>query len=251
MLSDVKDLVVNFIRSADEHAPSQVRDQCCQPDGRTKSSIVDNYPPKKLQELLNFSIPDQGTGRDGLVSTARAVLKYSVNTWNQGFLDKLYASPTPVGLAADTLLTALNTNVHVYEVSPALTLVEKGTCRAMASLFGLNGPYSGGVSQPGGSAANQSSMVIARNNLFPETKTEGYGGRRFVLVTSEHGHYSVEKAAQMFGFGSNAVYSIPVDKQGKQTDGQKPSLSLRHFPRGIRLNCNCCETLAYPFTLRF
>ena len=84
----------------------------------------------------------------------------------------------------------------------------------MARLFGFDGPYAGGVSQPGGSAANQSSMVIARNNLFPETKTDGYGGRRFVLFTSEHGHYSVEKAAQMFGFGSNAVRSVSVDEKG-------------------------------------
>ena len=31
------------------------------------------------------------------------------------------------------------------------------------------------------------------------------------LFTSAHGHYSVEKAAQMFGFGSKAVRSVVVD----------------------------------------
>ena len=214
----MKGLVVDLIRSADNNAAYERRDSQ-QSTHSYKSAIVEHYPPKELQQLLNFSLPEEGAGRDGLISTARAVLRYSVNTWNQGFLDKLYASPTPVGLAADTLLTALNTNVHVYEVSPALTLVEKEICRAIASMFGFNGPYSGGVSQPGGSAANQSSMIIARNTLFPETKIEGYGGRRFVLFTSEHGHYSVEKAAQMFGFGSNAVRSIPVDKQGRMQPG--------------------------------
>lgn len=58
-------------------------------------------------------------------------------------------------------------------------------------------------------------MVIARNNLFPETKISGNGTHKFVIFTSEHGHYSVEKAAQMFGFGSDAVRSIPVDEEGK------------------------------------
>jgi nucleolar protein 9 len=57
-------------------------------------------------------------------------------------------------------------------------------------------------------------MVIARNTLFPETKAEGLGGRRFVLFTSEHGHYSVEKAAQMLGMGSSAVKSVAADERG-------------------------------------
>jgi glutamate/tyrosine decarboxylase-like PLP-dependent enzyme len=35
-----------------------------------------------------------------------------------------------------------------------------------------------------------------------------------VLFTSAHGHYSLEKAAQMFGFGSKAVRSVEVDDNG-------------------------------------
>ena len=105
--------------------------------------------------------------------------------------------------------------VHVYQVSPALTLVEKQTSKALARLFGFEGQFAGGISQPGGSAANQSSIVIARNTLHPETKTEGITGKKFVLFTSAHGHYSLEKAAQMFGFGSSAVRSIGVDAQGR------------------------------------
>lgn len=81
-------------------------------------------------------------------------------------------------------------------------------------MFGLKDKWSGGVSQPGGSAANQMAMAVARNNLFPETKSEGLGGRKFVLFTSAHGHYSLEKAAQIMGFGSGAVKTVPVDEKG-------------------------------------
>lgn len=58
------------------------------------------------------------------------------------------------------------------------------------------------------------SMVVARNCLHPETKAYGYGGKRFVIFTSAHGHYSAEKAAQMIGFGSEGVKSVPVDEHG-------------------------------------
>jgi len=164
--------------------------------------------------LLELPFSVDGKGKDGLLRTIKEIQKYSVNTWSQGFLDKLYASTNPVGVAADLFLSSLNTNVHVYQVSPALTLVEKQTSKALAGLFGLHGQFSGGVSQPGGSAANQSSLIIARNTLFPETKSRGNGRRKFVLFTSVHGHYSTEKAAQMLGFGSDAVRSVPVDEAG-------------------------------------
>ncbi|KAK5240611.1 Glutamate decarboxylase 2, partial [Cryomyces antarcticus] len=156
-----------------------------------------------------------GKGKDGLLETVQRILQYSVNTWDQGFMDKLYASTNAVGVASELLLAVLNTNVHVYQVSPVLTVIEKTTSRAFANLFGFTGPHAGGISQPGGSASNQTSIVVARNTLYPETKEQGIGNKRFVLFTSAHGHYSLEKAAQMFGFGSNAVRSVEVDGGGR------------------------------------
>lgn len=47
------------------------------------------------------------------------------------------------------------------------------------------------------------------------TKKQGLGQQRFVLFTSVHGHYSFEKAAQICGFGSDAVKSIAVDDEGR------------------------------------
>jgi len=58
-------------------------------------------------------------------------------------------------------------------------------------------------------------MIIAKNTLFPETKVSGNTGYKFVVFTSEHGHYSVEKAAILLGLGSAAVRSVPVDEEGR------------------------------------
>ena len=218
LLDEIKTLIINHIRSTDQADSAKHEPTNGSPDQNPPSThqvqLLNNHPPKALQKSLPFSLPSEPQGLPGLLSTAQSLLHHSVNTWHQGFLDKLYASPHPVTLAADLLLTTLNTNVTVYSVSPALTLVEKETCRTLAHLFGFTGAYAGGVSQPGGSAANLSSIVIARNTLFPETKVQGLGGRRFVLFTSEHGHYSVEKAAQMLGLGSGAVRSVAADGRG-------------------------------------
>ena len=135
-------------------------------------------------------------------------------------MSKLYASTDAPGVAAELILATLNTQVHTYEVSPALTIIEKHVTRALAALFGLTGPFAGGISVQGGAASNTTSIVIARNTLYPDTKVSGnsIGGRKLLLFTSEHGHYSIEKAAQQLGFGSSSVWSVPVDSKTGQMD---------------------------------
>ncbi|KAL2014253.1 hypothetical protein VTN00DRAFT_1778 [Thermoascus crustaceus] len=221
LLNAVQDLIIPFIRSADHDTYDAKKPERNGVNGtnghvsKPSTALVDYKRPEELQDILQLEFPTSGKGQDGLIQILEKVLRYSVNTWHQGFLDKLYASTNAPGVAAELILAALNTNVHVYQVSPALSVIEKHTGRRLASLFGLNGPHAGGISVQGGSASNTTSIVIARNNLFPSTKTDGYGNHRFVLFTSAHGHYSIEKAAQMVGFGSRAVWSVPVDKQGR------------------------------------
>ncbi|RAL59993.1 hypothetical protein DID88_000619 [Monilinia fructigena] len=125
LLNAVQSLIIPFIRSADE-------------DANVKHTV----------QLLDFNLPNHGKGKDGLLSTVEQVLKYSINTWDQGFLDKLYSSTNAVGVISELILAVLNTNLHVFHVSPALTVIEKTTARAFANLFGFNGPHAGGISTP-------------------------------------------------------------------------------------------------------
>lgn len=173
---------------------------------------METFSPDELVKRLAFSLPAKnGLGREGLLETIQQLLRYSVNTWDQGFLDKLYASNTAVGVISELVLSVLNTNVHVYQVSPALTIIEKTTARSLANLFGFSGSRAGGFTCAGGSASNLTSLVVARNTLFPESKLTGNKNHDFVVFTSAHGHYSVEKAAITCGLGSSAVRTVKVD----------------------------------------
>ncbi|KAF5014382.1 hypothetical protein F66182_14652, partial [Fusarium sp. NRRL 66182] len=217
LLDAVKSLIIPYIRAADDAAPFKLQGGSGSDTQLLKNVLVDARSPHDLLECFNFSLPaGHGRGKDGMLATIQAVLQFSVNTWDQGFLDKLTAATTPVGLVAELVLGVLNTNVHVYHVSPALTVVEKTTAKALASYFGLTGPHAGGISCQGGSASNLTSLVIARNSLYPETKIHGSSShsRHFVIFTSAHGHFSVQKAAVACGMGSSAVVAVPVDQVG-------------------------------------
>ncbi|KAG6117239.1 hypothetical protein E4U13_001234 [Claviceps humidiphila] len=215
LLMAVRDLIVPFVKAADDAAADrQTGVLPLDASGNPRNVLVESISPEKLNVSLDLSLPDEGQGRKGLLQAVADILKYSVNTWDQGFMDKLYASNNPVGVISDIMLSVLNTNLHVYQVSPALTVIEKRTARALAQKFGFCGPRAGGITCQGGSSSNLTSLVMARNILYPNTKVHGNGKYDFVVFTSADGHYSVEKSAMICGFGSANVWKVPVDKEG-------------------------------------
>lgn len=96
-----------------------------------------------------------------------------------------------------------------------MTLLEKTTARALANMFGFTGPRAGGINCQGGSSSNLTSLVTARNTLYPECREQGNAGHDFAIFTSDHGHYSLEKAAMICGMGTTAVWPVPVDDVGR------------------------------------
>ncbi|APA14418.1 hypothetical protein sscle_12g091880 [Sclerotinia sclerotiorum 1980 UF-70] len=255
LLKAVQSLIIPFIKSADEDANTKHTGHGKSiPGGGPRTTLLEHHKPEKLLQLLDFNLPTNGKGKDGLLITVEQVLKYSVNTWDQGFLDKLYSSTNAVGIISELILAVLNTNLHVYQVSPALSIIEKTTAKVFANLFGFNGPHAGGISTQGGSASNTTSMIIARNILFPETKQEGNGSHQFVLFTSAHGHYSLEKAAQMCGLGSNNVIPVPVDGEGRMIPSEldkliKKSISENKTPFYVNATAGTTIYGSYdPFT---
>jgi glutamate decarboxylase len=213
LIDAVKTLIIPFIKSADEAAAAKHTGSLpLDGQGQAHNVLVDTLRPDELVKKLAFSLPERdGLGKEGLLETIQQLLRYSVNTWDQGFLDKLYASTNAVGVISELILSVLNTNNHVFQVSPALSVIEKHTARTLANLFGFSGPRAGGFTCAGGSASNLTSLVVARNTLFPETKLSGNRAHDFVVFTSAHGHYSVEKAAITCGLGSSAVRTVAVD----------------------------------------
>jgi glutamate decarboxylase len=79
-------------------------------EGVVRNVLVTSRKPEELVQQLALALPKgEGRGEEGLLETIRNVLDFSVNTWDQGFLDKLYASTNAVSLSRDDLGLQTNT----------------------------------------------------------------------------------------------------------------------------------------------
>jgi glutamate decarboxylase len=97
LLNAVQSLIIPFIKSADEDAATKHTGHgLAIPGGGPRTVLLEHHKPEKLVSLMKFNLTGQGEGKEGLLHTVEQVLRYSVNTWDQGFLDKLYASTNAV-----------------------------------------------------------------------------------------------------------------------------------------------------------
>lgn len=198
VLKELTERIVKYTKDADS------------PEGKV-GNLEDPHYLSEIFELRS----ECGEGLEGLLRSADLLLQHSVVTWHKAFLEKLYAGTNPVGVASDLLLSVLNTNSHVFTASPALTVIEKNISHRYAKMFGFDGARAGGLTFPGGSYSNLTSMHMARALLFPQTRTTGNAGAKLAVFTSAHAHYSVEKAAILLGLGSDAVFKVAVKQTGE------------------------------------
>lgn len=107
LLDAVQKLIIPFIHAADEDANiKHTGHGLVIPGGVPRTVLVESHPPEQLEKLLDFQTPHEGGGKDGLLDMLQKILQYSVNTWDQGFMDKLYASTDAV--------CSLNTHVIIH-----------------------------------------------------------------------------------------------------------------------------------------
>lgn len=215
LLSQLQPRILEYVSRAD---PARAEYQT--------DSLGRYHSPQELKEKFSNDGQLQAGVRkhpEQLFAVIDSVLHYSVNTWNPGFLDKLYASNNPVGVVADVILSVLNTNSHVYTVSPVLSVLENYIGKKYALLFYTNRQQTcGGLTFSGGSWSNITSLQMARAIKYPDTKTEGNNGRKFAIFASKHCHYSVEKAAILLGLGLNSLFKVDI-----LVDGTMDTASLQ------------------------
>ena len=131
------------------------------------------------------------------------------------FFNQLYADISFPALIGEFASILANTSMATYETSPTGTAIEQTTLNKLNSIIGYD--QGEGIFVLGGSYSNMVAMVCARNEFFLAVKQQGLTSisKPLTCFISEEAHYSLLKAANLIGIGTENVIKIKSDDQGK------------------------------------
>lgn len=128
-------------------------------------------------------------------------------------------------LAAEAILSAVNSSMDTWDQSLGASLIEQKLMHWTANRCGLPPAQADGVMTSGGSQSNLMAMLLARDmaaaRLEPRAPVRRHGlpesFRRMRILAADTTHFSIHKAAALLGLGERAVIEIATDDQGRLT----------------------------------
>jgi aromatic-L-amino-acid/L-tryptophan decarboxylase len=178
--------------------------------------------PAEIRALIGrSSLPTSGDAPAALLAEATTLLfDHSLFNGHPRFMGYITSSAAPLGMLADLLAAAVNPNVGGWELSPVASEIEAQAVRWVAELVGYPTDC-GGLLVSGGNMANFACFLTGRRAMLGESaRSTGLGVTAPLRVYASAGtHTWIQKAADLFGMGTDAIRWIPTDgAQRMRTD---------------------------------
>lgn len=204
-----------------------------------EGSVTPNHSLEEVRSLLG----GEGMPRDGaparniLDEAAELVLENSLYNGHPKFMGYITSSPAPIGMLADMLAAAVNPNVGGWVLSPVATEMELQAIRWIAELLGFPTDC-GGLLVSGGNMANFVGFLAARKVKCPwNVREEGMAAKERVpmaIFASRETHTWLQKAADLFGFGTDSIFWIDSDENQRLDIAKLRAEVMRSIEEGWR-----------------
>jgi len=199
--------------------------------------VFPNVEPRVLNELFAEGLPqDPSPAETVLKELEEKLLPYCTHVGHPGYMGLITPSPSPVGVIADFICSALNQNLGVYTIGPAAVAMERRTVRWLTDLVGY-GAEAGGNLTSGGMMANFIGMKLARDWASQDQIQQEGVRERWAVYASDQRHVSVDKAVDAVGLGRAALSALPTDAEFRVRIDAVESAIAEDRQRGIRPMC--------------
>lgn len=173
--------------------------------------VVKVADSNQIKKLKNIRIPSQGRQvQEVMEEMMKEVYDYGARVNHQRFFGFI---PGPADLNSwigDVMSSAYNLHAGCWLTSPTASFIEKTLIKWLSEKVGYNTEHSSGLFVSGGSMANLTAMVAARDNKLSFDKL--HLGTAYV---SDQTHSSIKKALKISGISPNNIRKIPSDSNYK------------------------------------
>jgi aromatic-L-amino-acid decarboxylase len=171
-------------------------------------------PSEKAREALRQPLPRSPQTAETVYDDFLShVLPFNKNNIHPRFWSWVEGGGTPFGMLADMLASGMNANLAIGNHAPVY--VERQVLDWSKALFGFP-ETAGGILTSGGSMANITALVVARNQFYNAgIKQRGLHALpgQLVMYGSSETHNCMLKGAEVIGIGSDHFRKVPADDQ--------------------------------------
>jgi aromatic-L-amino-acid decarboxylase len=199
--------------------------------------VFPDIEPATLARLFAEPLPqDPSTAENILSELEQKLLPNCTHVGHPGYMGLITPSPSPIGIIADFICSALNQNIGAYTVGPAAVAMERGTVRWLTDLLGY-GENAGGNLTSGGMMANFIGLKLARDSVSGDRIQQEGVQQRWAVYASEERHVSVDKAVDAVGLGREALRGLPTDSAFRVRLDALEAAIAEDRKRGVRPMC--------------
>ena len=201
----------------------------------SEKSVLNWTDPAQLIDAAQKSLSQHRPSHD--IAKAFTELLQEALSRGNNLHDPCYVGhqvPASVPLAGlfDALGSVTNQVMAIYEMGPWATAVERALVEELGQIIGWPRGQFAGLVTHGGSLANLTALLTARNVTLKEAWTRGVtcDGPAPVIVVHSDAHYSVARSVGILGLGTDHLIKAPLDDRRRMNPVQLDVLltSLKH-----------------------
>src|SRR5215469_8581480 len=199
--------------------------------------VFPDAEPRAVNALFAEPLPqDPSSPQKVIEELERKLLPYCTHVGYPGYMGLITPSPSPVGVIADFICSALNQNVGAYSIGPSAVAMERRVVRWLTDLCGYDAKAGGNLTS-GGMMANFIGLKVGRDAVTRDRAQQDGVRERCSVYVSEERHVSVDKAVDCIGLGRNALRPLPTDANLQvRTDALEEAIA-QDKKNGVRPIC--------------
>lgn len=176
---------------------------------------------------------------------ARIMLDRGHNLHDPRYIGHQVAASVPVAGLFDALGSVTNQAMAIYDMGPWATAAEWAMVEHLGQRIGWRAGEFSGLATHGGSLANLTALLTARNATLGDCWQQGTAGPGLppLIVVHSDVHYSVSRAAGILGLGTSHVVRVGLDSRRRMDPNQLEqilgALRARNQPVVAVVACAC------------
>lgn len=201
-------------------------------------------------------VKEGGLTQDRLSKFIKRYLSSATRLHHPTYMAHQVAAPHYAGAIGSLIDGFTNNAMAIYEMGPAAAAIEYFIINWLLEKVGWppspiaasndekETDFAGGVLVHGGSLANLTALIAARNRTAPDIWEKGTP-TDLALLAPQGAHYSIARASGILGIGQDSVYYLDVDQRGAIIPDRLPDAyeKLRNDgKRTFALTANACST---------